>query len=310
MTETLDLTTATPAEVDTALSALYRQAFAAERHADQQYEEMRVWVGREVHGNSFRSPKASPAEVGHYFEVLEAKAAEGEERMSYTEDTLLRMRERWQAKRDEFLAAVDAQRPYHDEFERRGGWTRAFLVVTSGRGHVHKTRSCSTCNKMGKATEFHWLPEVSGHNEEEIVEQAGERACTVCYPSAPVEVLARPTQFFTPDEEANAKAREEREAKRVEKEAAKVTVTGVQGWTNEGRGVHIFPTVRGATNAIASNLSSLCWWGPDHPSASEWLNNVERIREALAVRGVEYDYDKALAAARKKVQREGGEAKF
>jgi hypothetical protein len=38
----------------------------------------------------------------------------------------------------------DAVRPLHEEFVRRGGWTRAFLVTNTG-GHVHRTMDCRTC---------------------------------------------------------------------------------------------------------------------------------------------------------------------
>lgn len=66
-------------------------------------------------------------------------------------------------------------------------WTRAFIV--RGRdGHIHKSRSCHTCRPT---TDFGWLPQLSGQSEEEIVAAAGEMACTVCYPSAPVDVLRR-----------------------------------------------------------------------------------------------------------------------
>ena len=84
----------------------------------------------------------------------------------------------------------------------------------------------------------------------------------------------------------------------------------MQGWTNNGGGNHIYPTVRGATNALAGLLSDLCWYGTTHPSSTEWLNNVERIRDALDANEAEYDYDKILTNARRKVTREGGSPKF
>lgn len=303
-----DLTTATPAEVDTVLADLYEQAYRHETRAAQQYEEIRSWVGRQVHGKGYRSLPATRVEVHRYFESLEAKKNPefDQPTLSYEDRQLLSMRERWHAERDAYLAAFDAQQPYHAEFDQRGGWTRAFLVTNTG-GHVHSSRSCSTCFPT---THYAWLPQVSGLAEDEIVEMAGERACTVCYPSAPVEVLSKPTQFFTPDEEAKAKRAEEREAKRAAALEAQVVVDGMKGWTNEGRGRHVYKTVRGATNAIASNLHSLCWYGMAHPSSGDWVTNVEVIRAALAAKGVDYDYDKALNNARTKVNRNGGEAQF
>lgn len=102
------------------------------------------------------------------------------------------------------LPALKAEAaPFEDEFDRRGGWTRAFLVNNSN-GHVHSNMRCSTCYIT---TQFMWLIDYSGKNEDQVVEDAGMRACTVCYPSAPVDVLARPTKIFgSPEEAAKAAA--------------------------------------------------------------------------------------------------------
>lgn len=117
------------------------------------------------------------------------------------------------------LAALEVvELTLNAEFWRRGGWTRAYLVQTHD-GHVHKTQDCPTCNKGEERTRFAWMTQYSGRSEEEIVKAAGSRACTVCYPSAPVDVLKRPTQMFGPDELERAKAAEERAARKAEKEA-------------------------------------------------------------------------------------------
>lgn len=94
-------------------------------------------------------------------------------------------------------------------------WTRAFLV-TNSNGHVHSSMACHTCRPT---TWFNWLPEYSGASEEQIVSDAGERACTVCYPSAPVNVLSRPTKIFSEDEKRIAREREERAAAKAAREA-------------------------------------------------------------------------------------------
>lgn len=110
-------------------------------------------------------------------------------------------------------ANTAAQAPLHAEFNRRR-WTRAYLCVSNGTGHVHSSTNCSTCHRT---TRFNWRTEMSGLDEAEIVERSGERACTVCYPSAPVETRTRPTQVFSPEEIANRIERERRAAARAEK---------------------------------------------------------------------------------------------
>lgn len=106
-------------------------------------------------------------------------------------------------------------------------WTRAYLVPD---GHVHSNMDCSTCNKRGQATKFVRLPQYSGGNENDIVEDAGERACTVCYPSAPVDVLARPTRIYSDEErqrlEEAEQRRTQREANRAAKAAKAPTASG------------------------------------------------------------------------------------
>lgn len=106
-----------------------------------------------------------------------------------------------------------AARPLDAEFARRGGWTRAWLVLNTG-GHVHRTTACRTCFP---STRFAWLTQLSGHDETEIVEQAGKTACTECYPSAPVDTRNRPSRIKTPVQ----LAREAEKDKRAKAKAAK-----------------------------------------------------------------------------------------
>lgn len=92
------------------------------------------------------------------------------------------------------------------EFE----WTRAFLVLNSN-GHIHSSFDCSTCFAT---TRYEWLTRYSADPESEIVALAGETACTVCYPSAPADILNRPATI-------QSKARSEREAASAARAAAK-----------------------------------------------------------------------------------------
>jgi hypothetical protein len=111
------------------------------------------------------------------------------------------LREQYASKAAEFEAQADAfhaeQEPFRAEWNRREGWVRAYLAVTNGDGHVHRTMSCRTCNRGKQNTQFAHLPQVSGLTDDEIVELAGERACTVCYEDAPVETLKRATRLFS-----------------------------------------------------------------------------------------------------------------
>jgi len=125
-------------------------------------------------------------------------------------------------------------------------WTRAFLVLASN-GHVHKNRDCSTCFPT---TRYNWLVQYSNDDENTIVEDAGQDACTVCYPSAPAEVLNRPSRIVTADKIAKAEAKAERDAKkaaRIAKEKANApTISGEFLYFKDGKYTQVIKTERSA----------------------------------------------------------------
>lgn len=294
----MDLTTATPREIDTALAAIYVEIYKQQAVTNSRWNTVEHTVKSYLGLKYYDHPSTKQTEET----LAELHEVQPDD---YRGQQVIAAFARYEQALSDLLNLRMSTQPYDEEYSRRP-WTRAWLVNNTS-GHVHNTMSCSTCFPT---TEFVWLPEMSDQPEAEIVEEAGERACTVCYPSAPVDVLKRKTRLFTPDEKKAQAAREERAAKREAKDAAKIVVEGMQGWTNEGQGRHVYPTTRGATNAIAGWLKDLAWYGSSHPTSTEWLNNVQVVCEALEAKGVEYDYDKALDAARKKVRREGSTPAF
>lgn len=232
-----DLTTATPVEIDTRLAEIGEAYAIAQDRADR-YRE------------------------------LARKATMSHQRDSYVDSCA------------DYQAIADGLAPeigsLNAEFSRRGGWTRAFLAVTNGSGgHVHSSRQCSTCNNGNYATQFAWVTEFSGAVEDEIVEAAGERACTVCYPTAPVEVLERPTRIFTKDEQRKAAERAEREAKKAAANAALV-IDPVTGKV-------LYKTERAALNAASAALDDTLWYG-GHPFDAEWEATVSQAVAAIAAK--------------------------
>ena len=128
----------------------------------------------------------------------------------------------------------------------RDPWTRAFLVINSN-GHVHSSMDCNTCFPT---TRYNWLVQYSNDDEKTIVEDAGQDACTVCYPSAPAEVLNRPSRIVTADKIAKAEAKAERDAKkaaRIAKEKANApTASGKFLTYKEGKWTREIKTERSA----------------------------------------------------------------
>jgi len=268
MTATLDLRVATPVEIDTILADLDYERYAA------MIRKIDLWRAADKARNyvhyDWRTRTSTPRPDLERAAKLEALAQEQEAIES--------------AKSDEMA-------PYQEEFSRRGGWTRAFLVVTSGTGHVHSSQRCHTCYPT---TQFHWVTAYSGHDEAEIVEDAGERACTICYPTAPAYVLNRPTKMFTKDEEAKKAARAEREAKKAAALAASI-IDPVTGKV-------LFKTERGATNEIASELNSYLRYEDE-----KYLRWARATVEAVAAKRDEDPaalLDELLEKATKKFRRE------
>lgn len=191
-----NIQTWTPAQVDDKAAELLYQSYALQAKIDQ-YEV-------------YRDDYKSALDPNNRFRYREYDVSRNEEKVAEYEAKIADLRKQKEALREE-------SKKYEDEYERRGRWTRAF-IVTNANGHVHSSMDCSTCRLT---TQYAWLTEYSGKDEDEIVSDAGERACTVCYPSAPVEVRESATKIFTPQEKEAKRARAEREAKRAAREAKK-----------------------------------------------------------------------------------------
>lgn len=184
-------------------------------------------------------------------------------------------------------------RPLDDEYRRRP-WSRFFLV-TNGNGHVHSSMSCSTCYPT---TTYAWLPELSGKSESEAVEEWGERMCTTCFPSAPVDPNYRcPARV---DREARAERERksrERQAKRDARaisnpDGSPLRIEGYSGVVKTERTARIE-----LVNALAVSTPGHMYHGGVHHHNATL--DVPRLVEAIAAKTGESESE-IIAAARKK----------
>ena len=160
MTAELRPTQMTPAQIDTTIADLEDKIFRLTR--DRKYAEIR----RDRTKAYAVHPKYAADEVRQVYFRQNIDKAEGEI-------------ENINAK----IADLDTQvQRFNHEYIERGRWNRYFLV-TSSIGHVHRERTCSTCLPT---TQYAWLPQLSDCVESDMVDQYGEKACTVCFPNAPV----------------------------------------------------------------------------------------------------------------------------
>jgi len=189
------------------------------------------------------------------------------------------------------------------------GWTRAFLVVNSN-GHIHKSRSCSTCFV---STQYYWLTELSDESELAIAELAGEKACTICYADAPSAIFLMKSQLEHPDV---TRARAEREAKKAEREAKRLKV-GI--WNADGTPLITYTAtyatykneIKTERTAYSIALEFYMWLSSDQSKRNpDELARVQEgfkvIVEALAVkRGTTFDTERdaiELKGLKKQIQ--------
>lgn len=279
----MDITTATPVEIDTCLKALYEQSLVIGSEINRAMDSLHYAVKdkKEYRGRSRNGVwKMTSAETLQAAEALVASDAPSWDKQS-AQRALADYKKGSAARKEN----ISEQQTLNEEFIARGGWTRAFLAVGNGMLHVHSSMDCSSCNKGLEPTRFDWRTEFSGKQETDVVEAAGERACTVCYPTAPVAIRNRPTTIFSPAEIEAQKAREERAEKAAAKKALEVTVEGMG--QNYRDGIHrpkTYKTERAVELEISSALTSLAVWGETHPTAPQWRTNVQNCAQALADR--------------------------
>ncbi|MBG0739048.1 hypothetical protein IV500_06490 [Paeniglutamicibacter antarcticus] len=246
------LAAATPTVIDTELAELYyQQAKAA------------AWTSG-FESTIARYEKRGGSAPGHLYESL-AEAARAE-------------------------AEVQATiKPFEAEYTRRGGWTRFFMVMNNG-GHLHSSRSCSTCRP---STQFGWMPAYSGQDEAGVVGLAGEDSCTVCFPSAPVDQKSM-LPFRVAEREEAAEAAAEKETRAVKAASERVVV-----------GRKVYKTVRGAENEVGWQvecmISSRYHQAADaahraglDANAAKYYAEAREIGEAIAVTVPGYDVDALL----------------
>lgn len=301
-TTTADPTTMTPVEIDTILAQNYYDSATAAQRALSMRDQLAYYLPRN------EREAASAQDVRD-------NAAKVAEEQTWNRSSIERALAAWDAAKAQVARLREEAKPLHAEYRRRP-WPRAFLVNNSN-GHVHRSMDCSTCFPT---TSYVWMVEYSGKQEIEIVEAAAARACTVCYPSAPVEALARPTQMFTPDEVAAAKAREEREAAKAKRQADKVakgltadgsefvvTYTERRGRFNydkqdwEPRDTRErFKTERAATQWVVQYVDWDKGWDGEKAEAFTAVVEAVAAKHGKTVEEVRADLDKKVTARRKR----------
>lgn len=213
-----------PKEIDGQLAQIYREKMRADYRRASCLSDLHGAAGdRRNYGRGM-------PQWGMSDETCLQRVQEAAEKTDYTGSEARRTLAAL-AKADAKIEELREQaRPLDEEFAIRGGWPRAF-IVTNKDGHVHSSMNCSTRNRGQSDKQFAWMTDYSGDTEDEIVADAGWRACTLCYPDAPVgDEFSLPSAMSTPDEEDRKKAAQERADRKTGLAADRIT----KGLTPDG----------------------------------------------------------------------------
>lgn len=206
-------------------------------------------------------------------------------------------------------------KPLHAEYTRRGGWTRYYLVED---GHLHCDAAAWRCSRI-PSTVHYWMTEHSGQGVPQMIELAGERMCTNCFPGAPAEPrFAEPAnpRFMTPAEAYTAAHREQAARAKAAAKAAQIT-------NPDGTQLHVPSDIGSNPNdrsdliktEVAANrramqaAGDIAFYG-SHPDLPVWIVTVDLCVAALAHRrGVDEQAirDEINTKIAKKARRKGEE---
>lgn len=199
----IDETQATPQELDGILAHLSIQLASARKNRERAEDALLLWAGLRK-WQRVRGDKSGYVTTGTYEEAVEIcrqyyAATEAWRTADYREDLRPQRISEYDMpfegpeatiqRRNEAHEQAEQIRgetfKIHNEFRRRGGWPRYYLV-TSSQGHIHSSTDCHTCRPT---TRYGWMPEYSGLTEQEAISRLGnyaEALCSVCFPNAPV----------------------------------------------------------------------------------------------------------------------------
>lgn len=290
-----ELSARTPAEIDMEIFANLQAAWTAEDMVARVLASLHAYVGdKKVYG-------WGRGERQGRWQMTDEQVIDKSRQSSdvHTQESLGRYDERVKTVQE----AYAANHPLHAEYDRRGGWTRAYLVDNAD-GHVHNTTACPTWNKGNYATRYHWLTELSGKPETEIVELAGERACTMCYPTAPVDVLKRPSKLEGPAQAAAREAAVKRAEEKAARDAAKAAkaINNPDGSPLRGK-YGVINTERTAWTELVDDLFCAKHYGyTEHPEVNARIVAALAAKNDITAEAVVAEVNKKMAA---KAKREG-----
>jgi len=175
----VDLTTATPVEIDTELARLHGDIAEARKRLDGALDVIHEYVGDRKRGRAAYKLDHGTATMQASKRIDKAHA---EEDKFYTHGEAERAIGRATDMHD-VIAALETKCEQIDMEYASRPWSR-FISVEDG--HVHSGTRCAK-GTIRVTTKIGWHPELSGTTEADAVAKLGPMLCTHCFPTAPVE---------------------------------------------------------------------------------------------------------------------------
>ena len=261
-------------ETDTTLAALYGERTKIEQQIAWSVDALHRAVGDRTR-QRFSGPWVMTLDEVLAFDTSTLAAWD---QRSYSEALA-----RYEAQTETLAANGEAIAALDRVWADNGMWHRYFLV-NNNNGHVHRDQSCSTCFPT---TQYLWLVDLADCDEEAMVAEYGELACSVCFPDAPAfkgygdgtSAMARLSQA-----ERDAKAAE-KAAKQAAKDAKAITQPDGQPLrernytTGEPGQGSIIKTERSASIALTDALQNVLVFGYDE---ERFMPQARYLAEALA----------------------------
>lgn len=172
----MDLTTATPVEIDTMRADLDGEL----AHAYGMFDRAQATI----HASAGDRPRRNQGyALSHETALAQAKDKLANGKLLTLERDTLERALAGLAKANADIDSINARiAPLDDEYRRRP-WSR-FIAVQDG--HLHSGTRCAG-GTIRATTRLAWNPQLSGKTEAEAVAELGPMLCTHCFPSAPVE---------------------------------------------------------------------------------------------------------------------------
>lgn len=179
----MDLTKMTPPQVDELLADLWEREGKQHALAAAVYVRAHYAIGEKARFVGAQGRREWPTSDEHALAECRKLVEAGFEVKPWSSGDPAKVVASYEEIIKELARISDEQQVLGNEFRRRGGWSR-FYLVTSSDGHIHDSMSCSTCRP---STRYGWLPKVSGLSAADAVAEYGPLLCSVCFPGAPVE---------------------------------------------------------------------------------------------------------------------------